>query len=181
MNRQSLKKVIEKYGVSLYNPSAEYRAENNLPDGELLYVENIDLLKSDDMSDYIREHKQELIDFLKEREAKIASIPGLKEIETSENEWQKFRYNFNSAFDSENAAGIQAGLQMPDSDPAALRKKYPQADAYLQMKDLAGSYNFELSAIGDKAIEMVIDGDWQEALEYADREQQKLVEKHQWD
>lgn len=177
----TIKEVVEKYRVSLYNPSAKYRAENNLPDGELLYVENIDLLKSDDMSDYIREHKQELIDFLKEREAKIASIPGLKEIEASENEWQKFRYNFNSAFDSENAAGIQAGLQMPDSDPVALRKKYPLADAYLHMKKLANSYNFELSAIGDKAIEMVIDGDWQEALEYADREQQKLVEKHQWD
>ena len=176
-----LKEAVKKYGVSLYNPSAEYRAENNLPDGELLYVENIDLLKSDGMSDFIRENKQEIIDFLKESEAKIAAVPGLKEIETSEKEWRKFRYNFNDAFDSENAAGIQANLKMPDSDPAALRKKYPQADAYLQMKDLAGSYNFELSAIGNKAIEMVIDGDWQEALEYADREQQKFVEKHQWD
>lgn len=176
-----LKEVIKKYGVSLYNPSAEYRAENNLPDGELLYVENIDLLKSDDMSDFIRENKQEIIDFLKESEAKIAAIPGLKEIEASEKEWRKFRYNFNDAFDSENAAGIQANLKMPDSDPAALRKKYPQADAYLRMKDLANSDNWELSAIGDRAIEMVIDGDWQEALEYADREQQKLVEKHLWD
>ncbi|RXA55432.1 hypothetical protein [Limosilactobacillus mucosae] len=177
----TIKEVVEKYRVSLYNPSAEYRAENNLPDGELLYVENIDLLKSDDMSDYIREHKQEIINFLKEKEAKIASIPGLKEIEASEKERQNFRHNFNVAFDSENTAGIQANLKMPDSDPAALRKKYPQADAYLQMKDLAGSYNFELSAIGNKAIEMVIDGDWQKALEYADNEQQKLVEKHQWD
>lgn len=176
-----LKEVIKKYGVSLYNPSAEYRAENNLPDGELLYVENIDLLKSDDMSDFIRENKQEIIDFLKESEAKIAAIPGLNEIEASEKEWRKFRYNFNDAFDSENAAGIQANLKMPDSDPAALRKKYPQADAYLRMKDLANSDNWELSAIGDRAIEMVIDGDWQEALEYADREQQKLVEKHLWD
>lgn len=177
----TIKEVVEKYRVSLYNPSAEYRAENNLPDGELLYVENIELLKSDNMSDFIREHKQEIIDFLKEKEAKIASILGLKEIEAAEKEWWNFRHNFNAAFDSENAAGIQAGLQMPDSDPAALRKKYPQADAYLQMKALAGSYNFELSAIGNKAIEMVIDGDWQAALKYADHEQQKLVEKHQWD
>lgn len=176
-----IEEIVKKYKVSLYNPSAEYRAENNLPDGELLYVENIDLLKSDDMSDYIREHKQEIIDFLKEKEAKISSIPGLKEIETAENERQNFRHNFNAAFDSENAAGIQANLKMPDSDPTALRKKYPQADAYLQMKALAGSYNFELSAIGNKAIEMVVDGDWQEALKYADHEQQKLVEKHQWD
>lgn len=177
----TMKEVAEKYGVSLYNPSAEYRAENNLPDGELLYVENIELLKSDNMTDFIREHKQEIISFLKEREAKIASIPGLEEIETAEKEWWNFRHNFNATFDSENAAGIQSGLQMPDSDPAALRKKYPQADAYLQMKNLASSYNFELSAIGDKAIEMVIDGNWQKALEYADHEQQKLVEKHQWD
>lgn len=176
-----LKEVIKKYGVSLYNPSAKYRAENNLPDGELLYVENIDLLKSDNMSDFIRENKQEIIDFLKEKEAKIALIPGLKEIETSEKEWRKFRYNFNASFDSENAAGIQASLQTPDSDPAALRKKYPQADAYLQMKDLSNSDSWELSAIGDRAIEMVIDGDWREALEYADHEQQKLVEKHLWD
>lgn len=176
-----LKEVVKKYGVSLYNPSAEYRAENNLPDGELLYVENIDLLKSDDMSDFIRENKQEIIDFLKESEAKVASIPGLKEIEASEKEWQKFRHNFNASFDSENAAGIQASLQKPDSNPTALRKKYPQADAYLQMKDLANSNDFQLSAIGDKAIKMVVNGDWQEALEYADREQQKLVEKHLWD
>lgn len=176
-----LKEMVKKYGVSLYNPSAAYRAENNLPSGELLYVENIDLLKSDNMSDYIREHKQEIIDFLKESEAKVSAIPGLKEIETSEKEWRKFRYNFNASFDSENAAGIQANMKMPDSDPAALRKKYPQADAYLQMKNLASSYNFELSAIGDKAIEMVIDGNWQKALKYADHEQQKLVEKHQWD
>ena len=177
----TIKEVVEKYRVSLYNPSAEYRAENNLPDGELLYVENIDLLKSDNMTDFIQEHKQEIIDFLKEKEAKIASIPGLKEIEASEREWRNFRHNFNSAFDSENAAVIQANLKMPDSDPAALQKKYPQADAYLQMKDLAGSYNFELSAIGNKAIEMVVDGDWQEALKYADREQQKLADKHFWD
>lgn len=177
----TMKEVVKKYGVSLYNPSAECRAENNLPDGELLYVENIDLLKADDMSDFIREHKQELIDFLKEREAKVSAIPGLKEIETAEKEWRKFRYNFNASFDSENAAGIQANLKTPDSDPAALRKKYPQADAYLQMKDLANSDNWELSAIGDRAIEMVIDGDWQKALEYADHEQQKLADKHFWD
>lgn len=176
-----LKEMVKKYGVSLYNPSAAYRAENNLPSGELLYVENIDLLKSDNMSDYIREHKQEIIDFLKESEAKVSAIPGLKEIETSEKEWRKFRYNFNASFDSENAAGIQANMKMPDSDPASLRKKYPQADAYLQMKDLVNSYDFQLSAIGDRAIEMVIDGDWQEALEYADREQQKLVEKRLWE
>lgn len=176
-----LEEMVKKYKVTLFNPSAAYRTQHNLPSGDMLNVGNVSLLKSDNMVSYIREHKQEIIDFLKEPKDKVPAIPGLKEIETLEKEWKNFRRSFNASFDHENAAGIQARIKRPDTKPAALRKKYPQADAYLRMKDLVNSSDSDLSAIGDRAMEMVIDGNWQEALKYADREQQKFTEEHLWD
>lgn len=178
----TIKEFVKKYNIMLFDPDQSYRKENGLPEsGDLIKVYNIDELERDDMVDFAKEHKPEIIECLKEREHKIESIPGLKELEKADADWDYFKHAFNSAFDAENGSIMQARMQQPDSDPASLRKKYPQADAYLQMKDLVGADNWELSAIGDRAIEMVIDGDWQEALEYADREQQKLVEKHLWD
>lgn len=178
----TIKEFVKKYNIVLFDPDQSYRKENGLPEsGDLIKVYNIDELERDDMVDFVKEHKPEIIECLKEREHKIESIPGLKELEKADADWDYFKHAFNSAFDAENGSIMQTRMQQPDSDPAALRKKYPQADAYLQMKDLANSYDFQLSAIGDRAIEMVIDGNWQEALEYADREQQKLVEKHLWD
>lgn len=175
----TVEEAVKMYDIRLENTDA-------------LHIINGKKAKKDGAVNWLKSHKAEIVSFLSEqkkaeedaynaKQAKINAIPGLKELEKADDEWFEYRKAFNSAFDSEDAAIIQSRLTKPASDPEALRKAYPQAAAYLKMIDLSNDVNFEYAAIGEKAVEMVINGDWQKALDFAEAEKDKLAEKHIWD
>ena len=147
-------------------------------------------VKRDGAGPLIKAHKPEIIAWLKTREAeanaaaevrraKIAAIPGLAEIRAAQNEVTAWDKEFNRLAESED--GVSVFRTRPQYDFAAMSAKYPQAAAYLKAESLSLKSNYELAAIGDKALEMVIDGEWQAALDYIKVENDKFVERHLWD
>ena len=118
------------------------------------------------------------------KEERIEAIPGLHELETAIRENLDYTSAFEKSFDSEDDDFIQSHLEPPTvdiQDIPKLRKRYPQADAYLKMRALSNSLNEELAAIGSEALEMVIDGNYDEALAYADEAQRRFCARHAWD
>lgn len=135
-------------------------------------------------------HKAQIIDCLKaraesekvsaeERAAKIAAIPGLAEIKAAIDDEYEWRGEYEDAMESEDET-IHLRPR-PSVDIAALRAKYPQASAYLTAEAMSHRSNYEYAAIGRKALEMVINGDYQGAVEYMDARKKQLCAEHAWD
>lgn len=115
-----------------------------------------------------------------ERQAKINAIPGLSEIKAELEKATDWRRRFNASFETESGGGWGVGPR-PQYDFEAAYKKYPQAHAYLIAEREAYKDNYELAETGQKALEKVINGQWEEAMEGLKREEDEFVDRHAWD
>lgn len=115
-----------------------------------------------------------------ERQAKIKAIPGLSEIKAELAKAADWRRRFNASFETEDGGGWGVGPK-PDYDFEAAYQKYPQAHAYLIAEREAYKDNYELAEIGRKALEKVINGQWEEAMDDLKREESEFVDRHAWD
>ena len=123
----------------------------------------------------IKEHREEILKEIldakeqarkayEERQAKINAIPGLMEIKAELEKAADWRRRFNVSFEAESGGGWGVGPR-PQYDFEAAYKRYPQAYAYLKAEREAYKSNYELAAIGRRALEKVIKGQWEEALD----------------
>lgn len=123
----------------------------------------------------IKEHREEILKEIldakeqarkayEERQAKIKAIPGLAEIKTELAKAADWRRRFNASFETESGGGWGVGPR-PQYDFEAAYKKYPQAHAYLIAEREAHKSNYELAEIGQRALEKVINGQWEEAMD----------------
>lgn len=160
------REIIEKYKITLV-PNAE---------ADLIKVSNIKAIKADNMVGFVKEHKDEIVHELKALKGEF--IPGLKEIKKAQAEWNKWKEEFDGSFETENVTPIR---KRPETDLAELCERYPQASAYLKMEALSNSSDYELAGIGQKALEMVVDGDWEEAIKYASEKESEYANEHLWD
>ena len=186
MEPQELVKTYDICLATSYNP-ATGRWE---PDGRLM-IRNAYRVKKDNAFDEIKAHKSEIIDILtaeentrkaafEDRQRRIDSIEGLKEIVAAKEADRKWWRAFNRAMDDENNDGVNIPVA-PKYDFEAAYKKYPKAAAYLKAQGLADSSNYDLSAIGRKAVEGILYGDWKEAIETMNAERSANADKHAWD
>ena len=150
------------------------------------YAERI---RRDGAADEIRAKKQEIMDALKadraekerqavDRAARVAAIEGLTEIRAAIDDLESWQYEFDKSFDDVGGLGVRP---RPQYDIAAMKAKYPRAAAYLRAEEESLKTNTELAAIGRKALENVIFGDWQEAMATMDAEIDAFVKRHAWD
>lgn len=116
-----------------------------------------------------------------ERQAKIAAIPGLREIEAARADLASWQLEFSASFDGEGGGGVGVRPK-PEHDMDAMYAKYPRAKAYLDAQDFAGSENAAKSAAGQKALEAIINGEDHElALSVMVAEWKSHVASHIWD
>lgn len=160
------REAIKKYKITLV-PNTET---------DLIKVSNVKDLKSDNMVGFVKEHKTAIVHELKAIKGEF--IPGLKEIKKAKAEWNNWKGEVNASFESEDATPLP---KRPESDLNDLLKKYPQASAYLKMEALSNSTNCDLSSIGEEAINMVVDGDWEKAINYASEKEREFADEHLWD
>lgn len=159
--------------------------------GERLFLHHMDLAERDGAIPELKERKQEILDYIKakreeekraceDRKAKIASIPGLKEIEEAKRDLEKWEDEFARSFQDVGGLGVRP---RPDVDLPALYEKYPIAKAYLKAESYALKTNYELSAIGKKAQERIIENhsDYEAAMADMEAELKEFTDKHMWD
>ena len=159
--------------------------------GALLIARQNAVLR-DKMLDEIKTRKPEILAYFAaereaksnakaEREARIKAIDGLAEIQNAIADIAAWRREFNASFEGDDAIGGLGVRECPHYDVDAIMKRYPQAAAYLRAKEYADKENVELSIIGKKALDAVINGEWQNAMEQMDKDIDAFTEKHMWD
>lgn len=115
------------------------------------------------------------------REARIKGIEGLKEIQAAIADLAEWRREFNASFDGEGAVGGLGVRKMPEYDIDGMIQRYPRAAAYIRAKEYADKANSELSRIGSRALDDVIDGDWQSAMRQMEKDLDEYADRHLWD
>lgn len=109
------------------------------------------------------------------RRLAIAAIPGLREIRSAYADIQEWKEELEDSFNDVGGLGVR---KKPEYDFDAMYAKYPQAKAYLDAESLLSRRNLEMSAIGKKAIDMILNGQVAEAVEYMRTERNALAERN---
>ena len=175
--------LIKRYRIAIHDQST-------------LRIFEPELCKRDNALEEIRAKKLEIIAYIteQEREAerkaaerrkKIDAIPGLKEIKDAIDDLDAWNYEFEASFDDRRGAGV-GGLGVrprPTVDIPALKEKYPAAAAYLRAENEAYKTNDELSSIGYRALDAIIEDHtrYAEAMEKMEAEISAFTDRHIWD
>lgn len=181
MTTQELKDLITRYSLTL--------AINPKTGCEVIYSNYGERIKRDGAVLLIRENKPEIIACIKAEKAQaeaadkarkeaIDGIEGLKEIQAAMADLENWQYEFERSFDDVGGLGVRP---KPTHDIKAMKAQYPRAAAYLRAEEYWTKTNYELSAIGKKAMEDVIFGDWEKAMEAMDTELAEFSARHAWD
>jgi len=176
-----IKEMVDRYNITLgVNPKTG---------NECIAVHAMDRAKKEKKVDEIKAHVAEIKAYLKaekeeedrkwqERKDKINAIPGLKEIKAARLDLERWHDEFEDSFRDVGGLGVRA---KPQYDFAAMYAQYPRAVAYLKAEAESNKNNYRLSAIGKKALEEVIYGDYQKAIETMEEEIKAFVEEHACD
>lgn len=117
----------------------------------------------------------------RERQKKIAAIPGLREVEAAHADLVNWKLEFDASFNGENGGGVGVRPK-PKYDMDAMYAQYPRAKAYLDAQDFAASENDAKSAAGMKALEAIINGDnYEQAIAAMNSAWAAHCERNIWD
>ncbi len=128
----------------------------------------------------IKAKKDAEADRIAKRQAKIDAIPGLKEIKAAREAEATWQARLTASIERGAYGGEEIG-PAPKYDFEAAYKKYPQAHAYLMAEHEAYKRNYEMVEVGRKALEKVINGQWEEAMKDLEAGKAANVNAHLWD
>lgn len=194
--------MIQKYCIFLVIEN-----DNGRPlyrDGKPVYTGQIgtmygDMVKRDGNLELFKSLKPEIVEILMaeqaqkdkaeeermaaeaKRKKKIDAIEGLAEIKIAQQDLADWQREFDASFEGENACGGLGVRPCPQYDLDAMLAMYPRAAAYLKAEKEADSTNYEIRAIGKRAIDRILDGDYQEALHKMEEEINDFCARHIWD
>lgn len=173
-----VKELIKKYNLQAVEKDGRMMVHTRLR----VPAEDVAAIKKnrDEILKEIMDAKEQEKRAYQERQAKIDAIPGLAEIKAALAKAADWNRRFNASFETEDGGGWGVGPR-PQYDFEAAYKKYPQAHAYLIAEREAYNSNFELADIGQRALEKVINGQWEEAMDDLKREEDEFVDRHAWD
>lgn len=191
LSAMTAEELADRYNCKL---QLEFKDGKAVPTGAF-YVYNHRLMRQEGAYDEIARHKDEIKALLlkrhddevrawEERKAKIAVIPGLKEIVDAIDDLTQWHEEFSRSFDERHGAGC-GGLGVrakPQYDLDAMRAQYPRAAAYIKMHDWSRKEFIEQAIIGKKALEKIINDDhWEQAVADAEKELDDYITAHIWD
>lgn len=186
MNKE-IEEIIKRYEISAEKDYSQSML------GEFtgrIRILNVDLLRKDEKEECVKAKKQEILDYLRgkeeeknrkwiERRKKIEAIPGLKELQLAMDDLEEWKTEFDASFSDVGGLGVR---KKPEYNFKEMYEKYPVAHAYLKAEELAYKSNDELSEIGFRALERIIEGEnYKMVLADMEREEKEFVQKHVWD
>lgn len=182
MTNEEIRKIISKYDITLN------------ADGDKLAIHRPKDVNKDKMLQFIKDHKPEILAYLvnekneriakeQDRQNRIAAIPGLKKIVKAQDEIRAWHQRFFESFEGEDACGGYGVGPKPEYDIEAMKVQYPIAAAYLKAFDQYNKVNYELSAIGKKAMETIIyhPDQYETAIQQMEAELKNFTKKHIFD
>lgn len=139
--------------------------------------------KNQEHLDFVKSHKAEIIDYLKEqeerRQAKLNALEGLHELEYAKYAWRLYYSSYNR-YIAQGAEG--KAPKKPEVSLKELVQKYPRANAYLNAQAFSSASNYHKAAIGRKAAERILNGeDYQQVITDMEQEWKDYCDETVWD
>ena len=156
--------------------------------GQKIGSQYMDLVEKDGVAEEIKARKLEILEEfdrmekewseeIDDRTARIAEIEGLTEIQNALDDLASWHREFEASFKDVGGLGVRA---KPEYDLADMYAKYPRAVAYLKAHEMSLKYNTILNEAGKKALDMVIYGDYHEALKIMADAEKAMVDRFAW-
>lgn len=119
----------------------------------------------------------------KQKTTEKKEIPGLAEAQSLIDEWDKYQTAFKASFEGENAVGGMTDAKKPKITVEDYLKDHPAAAAYLQAEEESLKTNYELAAIGKRALDAIKANpdEYATAIERMKEDLHKYSEAHMWD
>lgn len=184
----TVEQLIDRYVIKQHS---EYKEGKGWVYTDKIIVHNVNLLKKENMVPVIRERKPEILEYIinkreqerlayEDRQRRIASIEGLKEIEAAIYDMNSWHREFEKSFDDVGGLGVRP---RPQYDFDAMYEKYPVAKAYLDAYKYSNKSNYELADIGKKALDRIIyhPKEYQAALDEMKKDLDEFAYNHAWD
>lgn len=168
--------LIEKYDIQITDGNlATPRMDQIKRDGMLETIKaNLADIKS-----YILDQQAAIKKAAEDKANKIKAIEGLDKINECRDAWAAYQHDFSKMM--ETGCGYMTAKK-PETKVEDLRAEYPRADAYLKAEAEASRSNYELAAIGKKAMERIISGeDHETVISDMDADIKAFASKHLWD
>ena len=174
----TVEELVKAYYISLYGddkiklgsgPAAER-------DGA---IETIKARKPEILS-YLLTKRQAEQDRAARRAANRKAIEGLAELEAAHEDLDKWEDEFADSFKTVGGLGVRP---KPEYDFEGMKQKYPGAAALFRAESIANQSNYNLAAIGQKAVDSILDNpaDYEQTIAQMDKEYAEEIERHMWD
>ena len=119
----------------------------------------------------------------KQKATEKGEIPGLAEAQSLINAWNKYQAAFQASFEGENAVGGMTDAQKPQTTVEDYLKDHPAAAAYLRAETESLKTNYELAAIGKKALDAIKANpdEYAAAIKQMEADLHAYSDAHMWD
>ena len=150
--------------------------------------------KNKDDEKFVREHKADIIEFIKAEKAakeeaekkayeeykkKVDAIEGLKELQNLIDDWDTYNEALREFI--ENDAIGKAPVK-PDKTIKEVADMYPRAKAYIAAENYHNAAHYVKATAGKKALDAIINGeDYEKAIADMKAEWSSYCEEHMWD
>ena len=150
----------------------------NVKDGKI-HFEEIKAKKLEILT-YIAEQEEQKQAAYKIREAKIAAIEGLTELQNAINAELSYSKAFNRMMEDEYNDGVNPPSK-PKNSSTELKQKYPRAAAYIKAENWKYANHYAKSAAGSKAVERIINGEnWNIVITEMEQEFSDYCKENIW-
>ena len=172
--------LVNKYNIILVHEMFNKKTRRYEKVENVVEVLNIDSAKADGVIEEIKSKKDEIIEAIKAREEakkkaaedrknRINAIEGLAEIEAAQSRIFARSMSFVEHMEKDGDFSF-FDTSKEEYDFEAAYQKYPKASAYLKAESLSENRDEKLAEIGKKALDEILYGDWEKALETMDAE-----------
>jgi len=172
----NIEKMIEKYQIKLAPDGISLA----IPGGAKLPKEAIEEIKfvKSEIVKFFKDKKANEEKKYQERETKINTIPGLKELKESIINKGAYSAAMNEMMEDEQNDGVRSPAKTAGKTPAELAKEFPVAALWLKADDHCNSNNVHKFSSGEKAKNLILEDKIEEAKEVL---KNWLPESSKWD
>lgn len=178
--------LVNKYNIILVHEMFNKKTRRYEKVENVVEVLNIDLAKADGVIAELKARKAELIDAIKaqaaakkaakeDRKNRINAIEGLAEIKAAQSRIFARSMKIDEVMNGDGDFSF-VDTTKEEYDFEAAYRKYPKAAAYLKAEALSENRDEKLAEIGKKALDEILYGDWEKAVETMNAEKSERNE-----
>ncbi len=179
--------LVNKYNIILVHEMFNKKTRRYEKVENVVEVLNIDLAKEDGVIAELKARKAEIIDAIKaqaaakkaaeeDRKNRINAIDGLAEIKAAQSRIFARSMKIDEVTNGDGDFSF-VDTTKEEYDFEAAYQKYPKAAAYLKAEALSENRDEKLAKVGKKALDEILYGDWEKAVEMMNSEKNERNEE----